>query len=145
MHFVNTTEEERQRPSLTEGQVLALSRLGVEIASHYGRPQDLEWAVTQGGAIYLLQARPITAFKVSHAGRWSHAAFTDACLLTLSMMARSYASMMYCTLQQNDGEAVPELAQSTWEAASTLPIAAPGSARQLRFDCRLHRSRSTTT
>jgi rifampicin phosphotransferase len=45
--------------SLSDGQVLALARLGERVEEHYGMPQDTEWAIDDGG-IWLLQARPIT-------------------------------------------------------------------------------------
>jgi pyruvate,water dikinase len=42
-------------------RVLAeLSRLGLEVARHFGRPQDIEWAYAKD-QVWLLQARPMTA------------------------------------------------------------------------------------
>jgi pyruvate,water dikinase len=35
-------------------------RLGIEVATHFGRPQDIEWAYAEG-RVWLLQARPMTA------------------------------------------------------------------------------------
>ena len=37
-----------------------LARLGLEVAKHFGRPQDIEWAYAEG-RVWLLQARPMTA------------------------------------------------------------------------------------
>jgi pyruvate,water dikinase len=37
-----------------------LARLGIEVAKHFGRPQDIEWAYAEG-TVWLLQARPMTA------------------------------------------------------------------------------------
>lgn len=37
-----------------------LARLGTEVAAHFGRPQDIEWAYAEG-RVRLLQARPMTA------------------------------------------------------------------------------------
>jgi rifampicin phosphotransferase len=37
-----------------------LARLGIEVAKHFGRPQDIEWAYAEG-QVWLLQARPMTA------------------------------------------------------------------------------------
>ncbi|MFI7634302.1 PEP/pyruvate-binding domain-containing protein [Nonomuraea sp. NPDC049400] len=37
-----------------------LARLGKEVAAHFGRPQDIEWAYA-GGRVQLVQARPMTA------------------------------------------------------------------------------------
>jgi rifampicin phosphotransferase len=49
-----------ERASLSDGQVLALAKLGERVEEHYGMPQDTEWAIDDGGRIWLLQARPIT-------------------------------------------------------------------------------------
>jgi pyruvate,water dikinase len=46
--------------SLSDGQVLALARLGERVEEHYEMPQDTEWAIDDDGGIWLLQARPIT-------------------------------------------------------------------------------------
>ena len=48
------------RVSLSDGQVLALAKVGARVEEHYGRPQDTEWAIDDDGGIWLLQARPIT-------------------------------------------------------------------------------------
>ncbi len=45
---------------LTEAQLAGLAALGRGIAEHFGRPQDIEWAVA-GDAVAILQARPMTA------------------------------------------------------------------------------------
>ncbi|MFD4243154.1 PEP/pyruvate-binding domain-containing protein [Streptomyces sp. NPDC058525] len=37
-----------------------LARLGTDVAQHFGRPQDIEWAYADG-QLWLLQARPMTA------------------------------------------------------------------------------------
>ena len=37
-----------------------LARLGIEVAKHFGRPQDIEWGYADG-RVWLLQARPTTA------------------------------------------------------------------------------------
>ncbi len=47
-------------PVLTEGDLRRLAEQGRRIADHFGRPQDVEWAITDG-AISILQARPMTA------------------------------------------------------------------------------------
>ena len=48
------------KASLSDGQVLALAKLGERVEEHYGMPQDTEWAIDDDGGIWLLQARPIT-------------------------------------------------------------------------------------
>src|SRR5207248_1991262 len=43
-----------------EDQLRALTALGAQVEAHYGAPQDIEWAIDSAGALWLLQARPIT-------------------------------------------------------------------------------------
>lgn len=50
---------DRERPCLTDAQLLKLRNLGERVEKHYGRGQDVEWAFV-GQELYLLQARPIT-------------------------------------------------------------------------------------
>ncbi|MEV0618932.1 rifamycin-inactivating phosphotransferase [Nonomuraea sp. NPDC050404] len=44
---------------LTDEQILRLERLGRTIEAHFGRPQDIEWALYDG-RLHVLQSRPIT-------------------------------------------------------------------------------------
>jgi pyruvate,water dikinase len=46
--------------SLSDDQILALAKLGARVEEHNGTPQDTEWAIDGDGALWLLQARPIT-------------------------------------------------------------------------------------
>ncbi len=46
--------------ALANGQVTAVARMARRIEDHFGRPQDIEWALT-GNLLYILQARPITS------------------------------------------------------------------------------------
>ncbi|HEX5374488.1 MAG TPA: phosphoenolpyruvate synthase [Aquabacterium sp.] len=58
---VNTAPEQRNRYSLTDDDVLELSRYAMIIEEHYGRPMDIEWGKDGvDGQLYILQARPET-------------------------------------------------------------------------------------
>jgi rifampicin phosphotransferase len=46
--------------ALTRSQVLEVAQLARRVEGHFGSPQDVEWAIS-GDALYLLQARPMTA------------------------------------------------------------------------------------
>lgn len=50
---------QRRRASLADRDVVAVARLAKQVEHHYGRPMDVEWALTDGKP-WLLQARPIT-------------------------------------------------------------------------------------
>ncbi len=47
---------------LSEEEIAELVELGRRVEDHYGEPQDVEWAITDG-SIYMLQSRPITTIN----------------------------------------------------------------------------------
>ena len=47
--------------SLTDSQAIEVAGLATRVESHYDMPMDIEWAYADG-ELYLLQARPITAY-----------------------------------------------------------------------------------
>ena len=60
---------ERDRFSLSDGDVLELARTACVIEKHYGRPMDIEWGKDGvDGSIHVLQARPETVRSRKRAG-----------------------------------------------------------------------------
>jgi pyruvate,water dikinase len=60
--------ERRQKPALTDAQVVCLAQLGRRIEAHFGRPQDIEWCLGDDG-FQIVQSRPITAlFPIPESG-----------------------------------------------------------------------------
>ncbi|WP_059010345.1 rifamycin-inactivating phosphotransferase [Streptomyces specialis] len=58
----------RERPALTDAQVVRLVELGRRIEAHFGRPQDIEWCLDDEG-FQIVQSRPITTlFPVPETG-----------------------------------------------------------------------------
>ncbi|MEU3645738.1 rifamycin-inactivating phosphotransferase [Lentzea sp. NPDC034063] len=56
------------QPTLTDAQVVRLTRLGRRIEEHFGRPQDIEWCLA-GDEFQIVQSRPITTlFPVPETG-----------------------------------------------------------------------------
>jgi pyruvate,water dikinase len=51
--------EDRERPALTDAQVLRLAALGRLIEAHFGQPQDIEWCLA-GDEFQIVQSRPVT-------------------------------------------------------------------------------------
>jgi pyruvate,water dikinase len=49
-------------PCLQDAQILALADVARKVEQHYGKPQDIEWALDQDGNILLLQSRPETVW-----------------------------------------------------------------------------------
>ncbi|HEU4349562.1 MAG TPA: PEP/pyruvate-binding domain-containing protein [Actinoplanes sp.] len=45
---------------VTPAQLAQLRAVGERLQSHFGRPQDVEWAIDGSGTLWLLQSRPIT-------------------------------------------------------------------------------------
>ncbi len=62
---------------LADAEVIALAELGARVEAHYGRPQDVEWAIA-AGETYLVQSRPITTL---HARQTEPAAAAGQVLL----------------------------------------------------------------
>ncbi|HEX8773408.1 MAG TPA: PEP/pyruvate-binding domain-containing protein [Pyrinomonadaceae bacterium] len=69
--LVETREDERAEPSLSEDQLNELAALLNRIEQHYGTPQDVEWCL-DGAQFWIVQSRPVTAAPQSPAQ-----AFTD--------------------------------------------------------------------
>jgi cytochrome P450 len=47
---------------LSTVEVRQIARMAKLVEQHYGRPQDIEWAIDPSGAVFLLQARPETVW-----------------------------------------------------------------------------------
>lgn len=60
--------QRQEQPALTDAQAVRLVQLGRRIEAHFGRPQDIEWCLTDDG-FQIVQSRPITTlFPVPEAG-----------------------------------------------------------------------------
>jgi pyruvate,water dikinase len=63
-HFLVDTRHahvlERRGEVLGEARLLELAALGARVESHFGRPQDIEWAIDRDGKLWLVQSRDIT-------------------------------------------------------------------------------------
>lgn len=57
----------RKAPCLTDEELMSLREVGRRIERHYGKPQDIEWAVDRQGQILLLQSRPETVWSAKDA------------------------------------------------------------------------------
>ncbi len=59
--------DKRTERVLPDAELESLSDVGELVEDHYGRPQDIEWAIADG-EIHLLQSRPITTIDEGAAG-----------------------------------------------------------------------------
>jgi pyruvate,water dikinase len=65
---VAVSEERRRVPCLSDDELQQLRELARRIERHYGRAQDIEWAIDRAsGAIRLLQSRPETVWSAKDA------------------------------------------------------------------------------
>jgi pyruvate, water dikinase len=60
---VETPEELRRVPCLSDAEISALRDIARKVERHYGRPQDIEWAIDRSDEILLLQSRPETVWS----------------------------------------------------------------------------------
>lgn len=65
---------DRNAPCLTRAQLTALARLALDVRTHYGTEQDIEWAM-RDGTLYLLQTRPITTRPREQAAKEKHSPY----------------------------------------------------------------------
>ena len=56
----NVPEIKQKQFCLTDEQALILADNAIKIREHYGRPMDIEWALSYDDKIYIVQARPET-------------------------------------------------------------------------------------
>ena len=56
--------ELQDKPCLNETQILAVADFAQRLERHFGSPQDIEWALTPGGELLVLQSRPLNLDRV---------------------------------------------------------------------------------
>jgi pyruvate,water dikinase len=60
-------EEKQSEPCFSDAEVRKIAEMAKKVESHYGRPQDIEWAIEEDlpypDNIFLVQTRPITTLK----------------------------------------------------------------------------------
>jgi len=92
---VDTTPEERSTSPFDGPNVWRrLCDMGLDASSHYGLPQDVEWAFDADDQLFLLQSRPITVFNMTpEQGAWQ-------CLKVLTL-----ATLALCRPSENTAAA----------------------------------------
>jgi pyruvate, water dikinase len=59
--------ERRRLECLSDAELGRLKDVARKVERHYGRPQDIEWAIDRSGELVLLQSRPETVWSVKDA------------------------------------------------------------------------------
>lgn len=57
---VAVPDDIKDKQAISDEKVKELAELAIKIENHYGKPQDIEWAIDDQGKIWILQSRPIT-------------------------------------------------------------------------------------
>ena len=60
---VEVSKEYQEKQKLSDKHISSLAKLGAKIEEHYGRPQDIEWALEKG-KLYIVQSRPVTTLNI---------------------------------------------------------------------------------
>lgn len=61
---VDTPEDRRRAPCVSDEELATLKEIARTVERHYGRPQDIEWAIDRSGQVQLLQSRPETVWSL---------------------------------------------------------------------------------
>ncbi len=64
---VELDETQANAPCLSDDDLQALRDVGRKVERHYGKAQDIEWALTKKGEVVLLQSRPETVWSMKDA------------------------------------------------------------------------------
>jgi len=56
-------EAEQNAPSVSEPCLREMLEFAVKVESHYGCPQDIEWALDRNGRLFILQTRPLRVIR----------------------------------------------------------------------------------
>lgn len=84
------------RPVLRDAQIRRLCADGLAIARHFGRPQDIEWAIDGNGRLWFLQTRP-QVFPQAHPHRriWDNANIIESFPGITLPLTYSFARELY--------------------------------------------------
>jgi pyruvate,water dikinase len=65
---LEVSPERQAQPCLTDEEIVKLAELGKKIEEHYGKPQDIEWAIEKDASfpdnIFIVQSRPETVWSM---------------------------------------------------------------------------------
>lgn len=65
---VTIEKKDQKIQKLSDEEIIGVAELGKKIDTHYGKPQDTEWAI-EGNKIYFVQSRPVTTLKKIENGK----------------------------------------------------------------------------
>jgi pyruvate, water dikinase len=59
---VEVEDAKREQQCISDAEIQTLADIARQVEKHYGKPQDIEWALDQDGNVLLLQSRPETVW-----------------------------------------------------------------------------------
>lgn len=59
IEMIDVPQEDRQRASINDITAMELARISIAIEEYYKFAQDIEWALSRNGKLYILQCRPL--------------------------------------------------------------------------------------
>ena len=65
-------EEIRGKQCVTDDRIRILTRYALDLESHYGCPQDIEWAIGNDNQVYILQSRPLRTFTTQQSSSYDN-------------------------------------------------------------------------
>ncbi len=63
-HEVKVPKSKQKRTKISDADAIKIAKIGQKLHNHYGKPQDIEFAINKG-QIYIVQTRPITTLDQS--------------------------------------------------------------------------------
>lgn len=88
--------ERQEEPCVTVEEIRKLAQLGDEIDEHYGKPQDIEWAIDRDlkfpESIFIVQSRPETVWSIEEKKREPEANVAPKQLSEMKVIAKGIAA-----------------------------------------------------
>lgn len=119
--------EEGGKPSISDEQAVAIADTAKALETHYGAPQDMEWALSTSGALVFLQCRPLKQQGQgdARAAADMHPDKTDSVLLTGGITASAGVGFGPVSIVKRDMDALSFPEGGVLVAEQALPRWAP--------------------
>ncbi len=106
LEALDVADEKQNVSSLSELEIVHISKIAIEIENHYRRPQDIEFCLDDNGDLYILQARPITRLAeygpaAGNRLTWDNSNIIESYSgvttpMTFSFIRRAYTIVYHC-------------------------------------------------